>query len=157
MGVRDDIGMRFRPVPADRPPAAGLIAAMEAEINRTYGGDIADGPSATAADFAPPTGTCLIGERDGVAVCVGAVKRLTADTGEIKRMYVAPEARGQGAARALLAALEDAARALGYATVRLDTGSRQPHARALYDSAGYTEIADYNDNPFAAYWGEKAL
>ena len=60
-------------------------------------------------------------------------------------------------ARALLAALEDAARDLGYARVRLDTGPRQPHARALYESAGYAEIPDYNDNPAASYWAEKRL
>jgi GNAT superfamily N-acetyltransferase len=72
-------------------------------------------------------------------------------------MYVVPEARGRGAARELLGALEDAARALGYARVRLDSGPGQPHARTLYESAGYQEIADYNGNPFAAYWAEKTL
>ena len=43
------------------------------------------------------------------------------------------------------------------ASVRLDTGSRQPHARALYESVGYMPIERYNDNPFASYWAEKAL
>jgi hypothetical protein len=41
--------------------------------------------------------------------------------------------------------------------VRLDTGPRQPHARTLYLSAGYTEIPDYNANPAASFWGEKEL
>ena len=41
--------------------------------------------------------------------------------------------------------------------MRLDTGASQPHARALYESAGFRDIPDYNGNPFAAYWGEKAL
>jgi GNAT superfamily N-acetyltransferase len=68
-----------------------------------------------------------------------------------------PEARRRGHARRLLTALEDAARALGYERVRLDTGARQPHARALYTSAGFKPIPDYNDNPKAAYWGEKVL
>ncbi len=39
----------------------------------------------------------------------------------------------------------------------LDTGQRQPHARALYVSAGYVAISDYSGNPYAAYWGEKRL
>ena len=53
--------------------------------------------------------------------------------------------------------VREAARALGYERVRLDTGARQPHARALYASAGFKSIPDYNDNPKAAYWGEKVL
>ena len=41
--------------------------------------------------------------------------------------------------------------------MRLDTGASQPHARALYESAGYRDVPDYNDNPYAAYHGEKVL
>ena len=41
--------------------------------------------------------------------------------------------------------------------MRLDTGASQPHAQALYESAGYRAVPDYNDNPYAAYHGEKAL
>ena len=87
----------------------------------------------------------------------GGVKRLSDDTAEIKRMYVVPQARGQGVARALLTALEDAARDLGYRKVRLDTGPDQPHARRLYESAGYVRIPDYNANPHADFWAEKRL
>jgi GNAT superfamily N-acetyltransferase len=72
-------------------------------------------------------------------------------------MYVAPQARGQGVARTLLGALEGAARELGYAIARLDTGPDQPHARALYESAGYVEIENFNDNPVATYFAEKPL
>ena len=59
--------------------------------------------------------------------------------------------------RELLQALEDAVRDLGYERARLDTGPRQPHAEALYRSAGYEEIADYNGNPHASFFGEKRL
>ncbi len=141
------------------PPAATLIAAMRAEIRALYGAARGRGPSATPAELSPPGGVCLVGYRGGAAVCVGGVKCLPGaeGTGEIKRMYVVPEARGAGIARALLAALEGEARRLGYRSVRLDTGSRQPHARALYDSVGYREIPDYNENPHASFWGERAL
>ncbi|MET9314355.1 GNAT family N-acetyltransferase [Kribbella sp. NPDC003505] len=57
---------------------------------------------------------------------------------EVKRMYVAPAARGRGYARALLAGLEDAAHAAGHSTIRLTTGHLQPEAIALYESSGYT-------------------
>jgi ribosomal protein S18 acetylase RimI-like enzyme len=76
---------------------------------------------------------------------------------EIKRMYVRPEARSRGLAAALLRTLEDAIVNLGYERVRLDTGPKQPHAQRLYRAAGYVEIAPYNDNPFACFWGEKRL
>ncbi len=69
----------------------------------------------------------------------------------------APAARGRGHARELLRALEDAARDLGYGVVRLDTGPRQPHAQAMYESAGYRPIGNFNANPVASFWGEKRL
>ena len=72
-------------------------------------------------------------------------------------MYVRPAARSRGIAAQLLASLETEAAALGYRSVRLDTGPKQVHAIRLYRGAGFTEIEDYNDNPFACYWAEKAL
>jgi GNAT superfamily N-acetyltransferase len=85
------------------------------------------------------------------------VKGLSDGAAEIKRMYVVPEARGRGIAQELLVALEDAARSLGYDVVRLDTGPKQPHAERMYRRAGYAEIGNFNDNPFASYFGEKSL
>ena len=139
-------------------PARDLIAAMVAEMNKLYG-DIEgpNVPSATPADFAQPAGTFLVGYADGEPVCAGGLKRLDEQAAEIKRMYVAPAARRRGVARALLEALEDAARARGYAVVRLDTGPRQPHAMELYRCAGYVDIGNFNANPLAAYWGEKKI
>jgi putative acetyltransferase len=58
-------------------------------------------------------------------------------------MYVAPESRGRGLSRALLAALEQEARGLGYSAVRLETGALQPEAIALYSSAGFEAIPCY--------------
>lgn len=55
-------------------------------------------------------------------------------------MYVRPDARGRGLSRALLGALEEEARGLGYAFVRLETGDRQPEAIGLYVSSGYQPI-----------------
>jgi GNAT superfamily N-acetyltransferase len=114
-------------------------------------------PSAGPEDFRPPGGAFLLGEDDGEVVCAGGLKQLSGDCVEIKRMFVVPSQRGRGVARALLGALEQTARELGYETVRLDTGAQQPHARALYLDAGYQPIPDYNDNPAASFWGEKRL
>jgi GNAT superfamily N-acetyltransferase len=151
--------LRFQPIPADAPPASDLLAAMVAEMTILYGPIDAPGmPSATPADFAPPHGTFLVGfDEDGAAVCGGGVKRLDGCAAEIKRMYVLPAARRRGHARTLLHALEDAARDLGYATVRLDTGPQQAHAQALYEAEGYRPIGNFNSNPVASFWGEKEL
>jgi GNAT superfamily N-acetyltransferase len=160
--VRDDTAMtpavRFRPARADEPPGGGLLEAMIAELEPLYGRiDVPEAPSASPADFASPGGAFLVGELEGRAVCCGGLKRLDDAACELKRMYVVPAVRGQGVARALLAALEEEARRLGYAVARLDTGPHQPHAERLYRGAGYAPIADFNANPFASFWGEKAL
>ena len=68
-----------------------------------------------------------------------------------------PRPAARGLAAALLGALEDAASALGYRAVRLDTGPRQEHALKLYRRSGYVEVPPYNDNPYACYWAEKQL
>jgi GNAT superfamily N-acetyltransferase len=156
----------FRPVPSDAGDAAALVAAMLAEMRELYwdvggsGGldlDSPDMPKAGPAELGPPGGVFLVGYRDDVAVCGGGLKRLPDGGCEIKRMYVVPAARGQGVARELLHALEDAARALGYAIARLDTGPRQAHAQRLYEREGYRATGNFNDNPVATYFGEKRL
>jgi len=153
------VAFEIRTVSASEPPASELIEAMVAEGVQVYGRrlDIRGAPAATPEQLSPPGGTYLVVYDDDRPVAGGGVKRLGDGVGEIKRMYVVPEARSRGIARLLLGALEDAARALGYDRVRLDTGPRQPHARALYESTGYRAIKRYNDNPFATYWAEKAL
>jgi GNAT superfamily N-acetyltransferase len=152
--------LAFRHVPVVDGDGAALVAAMIDEMRELYDGlDLLapDMPAAGAAEMGPPGGTFLVGYRDGEAVCGGGIKWLPDGTCEIKRMYVVPGARGQGVARALLRALEDAARGLGYDVVRLDTGPRQPHARGLYESEGYASIANFNGNPVATFFGEKRL
>ena len=151
--------MRFEPVPADVRPVSDLVAAMIAEMATLYGPiDVPGMPSATPADFARPRGPFLVGlNDDGAPLCCGGVKPLDGEAAEIKRMYVVPAARGRGIAKALLAALEDAARDLGYTVARLDTGPRQPHAQRMYEAAGYLPIGNFNRNPVASFWGVKRL
>jgi GNAT superfamily N-acetyltransferase len=149
--------IEFRREPAGSPTARTLLTAMEQEMFELY--EMSEMPTpATTEDLEPAGGGAyLVGWEDGRAVAGGALKRIEPGVAEIKRMYVLPDSRGRGLARRLLAALEDAARELGYERVRLDTGASQPHARALYESAGYENVPDYNDNPYAAYHGEKVL
>jgi GNAT superfamily N-acetyltransferase len=149
--------LEIRREPAGSPDARRLLAAMEREMLDLYAVEAMPTPATFDDLEAPSGGAFLVAREDGRAVAGGGLKRLGPGVAEIKRMYVAPDVRGRGYARRILTAIEDAARELGYERVRLDTGGSQPHARALYESAGYVEIDDYNGNHVAAYWGEKVL
>jgi GNAT superfamily N-acetyltransferase len=144
---------------ADSLIAVRLVDAMVTEMDQLYGqapgGGVGSG--ASPSDFTPPTGAFLVIYAAGKPVAGGGLKRDDDGVGEIKRMYVVPEARRQGLGRRLLEALEDRARELGYARIRLDTGERQPHAQAMYQRAGYHPIESYNGNSMASFWGEKIL
>jgi GNAT superfamily N-acetyltransferase len=151
--------LTFRDVPMDEEPARSLADAMVAAMSELYDREIDadDMPKATAEELGPPGGCFLVGFDGEAPVCGGGIKRLPDGACELKRMYVVPEARGTGAGRELLAALEDKARELGYAIARLDTGPRQPEAEAWYRRAGYEPIANFNANPVASFFGEKNL
>jgi putative acetyltransferase len=76
------------------------------------------------------------------AGCV-ALKRLDDETCEMKRMYVDTRFRGHGVGRALTERLLEAARALGYARMRLDTSFRQAEALSLYKRFGFSLVEPY--------------
>jgi GNAT superfamily N-acetyltransferase len=152
--------IEFREGRLDSGDGATLAAAYRAEIALMYDGLNVDSPhmpAGGAAELGPPRGAFLVGYEDGTPICCAGIKDLHDGACEIKRMYVAPEARGRGVARKLLAALEQHALAMGYEFVRLDTGDRQLDARHLYQSAGYAEIENFNNNPVATFFGEKRL
>jgi ribosomal protein S18 acetylase RimI-like enzyme len=93
--------------------------------------------------YAPPAGALLLAGRVGVV----GVRPLEPGIAEMKRLYVAPAARGRGLGRALALAAIDAARAAGHAAIRLDTLDHMTEATALYRALGFREIAPYYDNP----------
>jgi GNAT superfamily N-acetyltransferase len=150
----------FRDARVDTGDGEVLVQAMRAEINEMYPGVDLTGPYMPAggqAELSPPGGAFILGYDGAEPVCCGGIKRLDEVTCEVKRMYVVPERRRQGIARQLLAALEAKARELGYPIARLDSGPKQEHARALYESEGYRAIENFNANPVASFWGEKRL
>jgi GNAT superfamily N-acetyltransferase len=146
------------------PESQVAIAAMTAyfdELDARFpaGFDPGDTLVTDAHTMRPPTGAFVLATDtvDGSTGACGALLTLDDGIGEIKRMWVAPGARGRGLGRRLLADLEARSRALGHHTVRLDTNSVLAEAIAMYESAGYQPVARYNDNPFAERWFEKRL
>ena len=88
----------------------------------------------------------------GLLGCAAVV--LSTEYGEIKRMYVRPEARGLGAGKDLMAALEHAARAAGCRSMVLETGPAQPEAIGLYARHGFAvcgPYGDYRDDPLSVF------
>jgi pyridoxine 4-dehydrogenase len=148
------VALRFVATSSARPPASDLLDALHHEYDAAAGRALSGGPSAEPADFAPPGGTFLLAYEHDDAVACGGLKTIGPGIAEVKRMYVVPQQRRRGVGRALLAALENAARSMGFATVRLDC---ERHNWPLYRAAGYILIDDYNDNPFADHWAEKDL
>jgi GNAT superfamily N-acetyltransferase len=151
------MSLEVRRTAGSDPMAQALVAAMVDEMGALYEPGLPKGSSASPAELSPPGGGFVLLCEDGRAVAGGGIKRLDGRACEIKRMFVTPEARGRGLGRALLAALEELARDRGYGVARLDTGARQPRAQQMYERAGYVAVPDYNDNPYAAFWGEKRL
>jgi GNAT superfamily N-acetyltransferase len=150
--------MELREEPLDGPAAQGLLAAFFDEIVPRYPGFHAGvGPTAEPEEFRAPSGTFVVAFEGQTPVGCGGAKRLDDDAAEVKRLYVVPDARRTGLARRILGHLEGFARDAGYGVVRLDTGNQQPEALALFRAAGYREIGDYNANPYASFWFEKAL
>jgi putative acetyltransferase len=93
----------------------------------------------------------FVAREDGVALAMGAFKRLDVDHAEIKSMHVLAEARGRGLSKAMLTHIEAAAQAAGVTRLSLETGVQPTFvaARALYEKAGYTICP-----PFADYWDD---
>src|SRR5262245_56098464 len=125
------------------PDAEALIASLSAELAARY--DYADDGKGnfTPDDVLAPGGAFLVGRVHGRAVACGAFRPMAPGVAEIKRMFVEPDYRGRGFARRILTTLEGQARLAGYQTVRMETGTLQPEAIRLYESAGYHRIRNY--------------
>jgi DNA-binding MarR family transcriptional regulator/GNAT superfamily N-acetyltransferase len=145
--------------PADSEDARQCVDAYFHELDERFekGFDPGDGGYSGGETPQQRQSWFLLARRDGQPVGCGALKGLDATTGEIKRMWIAPDARGLGLSRRLLNEFEALARKAGMTHVRLDTNGTLKEAQALYRKAGYREIGRYNDNPYAELWFEKDL
>ncbi len=135
-------GVSVRPEPYDSDGPRWVVAQAEAELVARYGGLDAGERGLTAAMFDPPTGAFLVARAGAAGPPVGGVglRAVDARTGQVRRLWVDPARRGRGIGRALMEALEDAARDLGLPDLQLATGDRQPEAVALYEATGWERL-----------------
>ncbi len=111
--------------------------------------------SAQAHELISPSGLLLVARLREEPIGCGALKFHENAPGEIKRMWVAPQARGLGLGRRLLLALEHYAREAGVVVLHLETNRTLIEAIQLYRDCGYQEVAAFNDEPYAHHWFEK--
>ncbi len=151
--------VEIRRVDPEHPDACHCLAEYVAELNRrsTRGFDPSFGATALPHEVRPPAGEFLIAYLHDEAIGCGAVKHHADAPAEIKRMWIAPQARGLGLGRRLLETLEACALAGGARVAHIETSAVLPEALALYRSAGWVELPAFNDEPFADHWFEKRL
>ncbi|QYK42952.1 MAG: GNAT family N-acetyltransferase [Paracoccaceae bacterium] len=144
------------PADPDGPAADTCLAAYFAELAARFPEGFDPGPGPHGAAFHPPHGAFLIAG-DPPRGCVGLAPGPDPATREVKRLWVAADARGTGLARRLMQAAEDAARAMGATRLVLDTHPTLAEAIAFYRREGWLPVARYNDNPYAGHWFAKAI
>jgi len=152
--------VELRAVDPEEPDAQRCLRAYVAELNRRApkrGFDPSRGSTAEPHEVRPPHGGFVVVYLRDEPVGCGAVKHHPGQVSDIKRMWVAESARGFGLGRRLLEHLEGLAREHGSREARLETGDVLGEAIALYRSAGYREVAPFNEEPFADRWFAKAL
>jgi len=146
-------------VDPEHPDARYCLAEYVAELNRRSdrGFDPSMGATALPHEVRPPAGEFFVAYLHGEPVGCGAVKHHPGGVTDIKRMWIAPSARGLGLGRRLLEHLEACAQAAGADVAHIETSAVLGEAMALYRSAGWVEVPAFNDEPFADHWFEKPL
>jgi DNA-binding MarR family transcriptional regulator/GNAT superfamily N-acetyltransferase len=147
------------PTDPEHPDAQRCLAEYVAELNRRSERvfDPSVGATALPDEVRPPAGQFFVAYLHGEAIGCGAVKHHADAPAEIKRMWIAPRARGLGLGRRLLETLEACALASGARVAHIETSAVLAEALALYRSAGWVEVPPFNDEPFADHWFEKQL
>jgi DNA-binding MarR family transcriptional regulator/GNAT superfamily N-acetyltransferase len=137
--------------------AQHCMHAYYSELDRRFDGGFNPARSITAheEELRPPRGLLLVASLRADPIGCGGLKFQDSEPATIKRMWVAASARGLGVGRRLLSALEIYAADHGARAIRLETNGTLAEAISLYRSAGYVEVAQFNDEPYAHHWFEK--
>jgi GNAT superfamily N-acetyltransferase len=125
---------------SDNPDFKTLTARLDEELCRIYGTNQADYEEYNKITDLP---TVIIAYANNIPVGCGCFKIYDESTVELKRMFVEPELRGKGIASAIVKELERWALELGYNSIILETGNKQPEAINMYHKLGYQDTEKY--------------
>jgi DNA-binding MarR family transcriptional regulator/GNAT superfamily N-acetyltransferase len=147
------------PIDPAHPHAQHCLNSYFSELDRRFdtGFDPTLSTPVDVEELRPPAGLLLVASLRAEPIGCGGLRFHDHEPAEIKRMWVAEAARGLGIGRRLLSELEDQAAGRGVRTVRLETNKTLTEAIGLYRSAGYVEVAPFNDEAYAHHWFEKQL
>ncbi len=139
--------------------AAWCVQQYYAELEEAFatGYDPANAVAVGAEDLSEPRGAFYVMRLHGQPIGCGGVTYPPGEPAFLKRMWVAPSARGLGVGAMILDTLETAAREAGATTVRLDTNSTLGPACRMYEARGYLQVPDFNGEPHADRWYAKGL
>jgi len=149
---------RISPERPDTADARALILELEAHLEPLYPSESRHG-YAVEKLIAQAVAFFLI-RRDGAPAGCGGIQLFGTEYGEIKRMYVRPQFRGMGLAKAMLDHLADHARDRGVVLLRLETGFHQHAAIGLYEREGFRPIppfGEYKDDPLSRFYEKQIL
>lgn len=151
--------VEIRAVDPEHGDAVACVREYVAELNRrsTRRFDPSVGATALPHEVRPPAGQFFVAYLHDEPIGCGAVKHHSDAPAEIKRMWIAPKARGLGLGRRLLETLESCAVQAGAEVAHIETSAVLTEALALYRSAGWVEVPAFNSEPFADHWFEKHL
>jgi DNA-binding MarR family transcriptional regulator len=154
---RDEI--KFQEVEYSSEIATECLRAFADELSKRLntGFDLENSGDPDLAQMKHPHGTFIVARLGDMPLgCVG-IKGSGGSLAEVKRMWIAPAARGLGLAQRLMTSAEDSARALSIATLRLDTNRKLVEAVGLYEKMGWVEIDRFNEDPYPDIFFEKQL
>lgn len=146
------VDVAIRPEDPRQPEVRSLIAALDQLMTSLYPAEsnhLLDVDTLAATDV-----TFLVARAGNDVIGCGAMRTHNADLGEVKRMFVAPKARGLGLGRRILAAIEIEAERQGLKQLALETGIHQPEAIGLYRRSGFREcqpFGDYKPDPLSLF------
>jgi GNAT superfamily N-acetyltransferase len=161
--------IRYEFTPADPADPAEAVAQ---ELLREYFGEVlsrrfrrpATDDEITAAltddpnhGMTPPDGIFIVASAAGVAHGCAGLRLVDNQTGEVKRVYVRPTARGNKLGTLLMAEIETYARTRGLSSLRLDSRRDLHEARAMYTQQGYRDTPRFDGSTLAELWLEKKL
>jgi putative acetyltransferase len=141
----------------DQPDVHKLIAELDTYLYSLYPAENVYAMDISSL-LSPSVVFAVVRDSAGSAVGCGAIV-MKPEYGEVKRMYVRPQARGQGLARRLIESLEKKAMEQGCRTFMLETGPTMPEALMLYERLGYLRrgpFGDYPDDPHSVFMQKNA-